>query len=129
MIQPDETRNKIYSKVELLLICGPFMIGGVLGILRYKKEDTRFILGFQNLLIFSIFIFLLTALFLTQKITLYPVEVLYNLQAALSFLYITGNMVIALWIMFKNQSLTAAPVQSLLDKVFQYISQSLINLH
>ena len=119
----------IVDQFELFLITGPFLFGGILGILRYKKDSPRFLSGFQNLLTFGLFLFLVFIVFLVQKVTLFPVEILYQIQATLSLLYIAGNLTIATLALLKKKSAVAPLVQSLLDKVFRFIAQSSNNLH
>ena len=122
-------KNSIYSQIELFIISAPLLLGGLLAIVRYKKDDPRFLLGFQNLLTFAIFIFLVSAAFITQKMTLFQVEILYYLQAGLSFLYSACNTTVALLAILKKKYFVAPGIQSLLDKVFRFIAQSVTTLN
>lgn len=123
--------KKIFAKsktwleqIELFLISGPFLLGWVFGILRYQKESPRFALGFQNFLTLALFLLLLTLVYLAQKITLFPVEVLYIAQSVLSVLYITGNLTVSITALLQKKIMVAPVVQSLLDKVYLIIEES-----
>ena len=56
--------SRKFSFLELLLITGPTLIGWLIGVLRYPRQDIRFRLGFQGGLIFFVYICCLTLNFL-----------------------------------------------------------------
>ena len=115
---------EIYEKVELAMICGPFIFGWLPGIIRYRSNSLRFGLAFQNLVIFLFYLVLILLAYLGQKLFLYPMETLYQVQSGLSTLFIATNLAFMIMAFLKKENLVARPVQSLLDKASQMMEQS-----
>ncbi len=111
-------KNPFYHLIESTLIIGPFLIGWLLGLLRYPPSNIKFKLAFQSGFIFVIYMFLLTLnIFLAWLNILGYLQCSYYIASILVCLYIITTTLILSVYLLKQKVM----ISSLLDKFFNQL--------